>query len=48
MEKLAISVENLVTYGAYAVRGSLLSSTEDVTIEQIINDSDTIHFSKGN
>ena len=42
-----IPVENLVTYGAYAVRGSLLSSTEDVTVEQIINDSDTIRFTKG-
>jgi len=46
-EGITIPVENLVTYGAYAVRASLLSSTEDVTIEQIINDSDTIHFSKG-
>ena len=42
-----IPVSELQDYGAYAIRGSLLSSTTNVTIEQLLADPQTIHFAKG-
>ena len=42
-----LPVSNVADYGAYAVRGSLLDSTANVTVEQILADPDTIHFPTG-
>lgn len=42
-----IPVSEVRDYGAFAIRGSLLSSTVDVTVEQILTNTDTIHFPMG-